>query len=321
MVSGKSIYCFWDPVTDFNLGLSVTDFDLFRSGISTTCDFAYSFRNMLGTNLQFAIPTPIPRTRVKSLFHFDNMNRIFYGTGNSSRKDKGIEYRSLWINGELNGTTTFARHWKLIEKISGDLVRLHNYAEQRLPYMEGAKGGQQLHLGLTGGYDAREHENNPWYGWMALGGGEISPGCIGSGKTFGNIKLDVRGFISPLFRNVIAARLIYRQAFGEVPFYFLPDYGGPFTGRGFFPQRFRDRVALCGQLEYRFPLYKIMSGTAWLDEGQVQSGIRNFSWNFHPAFGIGPRFAFGSNENSILALDVGFSSEGWLLYFRSGHSF
>ncbi len=314
-------YFFWDPVTDFNLGLSLTDFDLIKSGISMNGDLAFSFRNMWASNLQFAVPTPIPKTRVKTIFHFDNSNRIFYGIGNSTRKEDGIEYGSLFFSEELNTVSTFARHWKLSETLAADQIRLHNYSGNSIADIEGMESVHQVRLGVMGGYDARDHENNPWRGWMVLGGGELSPAWLGPGRTYGNIKFDIRGFISPFFRNIIAARILYKQAFGEVPLYLLPDYGGQATGRGFFPRRYTDRVALCGQLEYRFPVYKIISGAAWIDEGQVQPGIRNFSWKFHPAFGMGPRFAFGSNENSILAVDAGFSNEGWVLYFRSAHSF
>jgi hypothetical protein len=39
--------------------------------------------------------------------------------------------------------------------------------------------------------------------------------------------------------------------------------------------------------------------------------------SFHHNFGSGPRFSSGSNENSILDMDFGFSNEGMMLFFNA----
>ncbi len=65
-----------------------------------------------------------------------------------------------------------------------------------------------------------------------------------------------------------------------------------------------------------------MSGVAFYDIGQVQNSMNYFKIdNFHHSFGFGPRFSFGSNENSILGMDFGFSDEGMMVFFHAGHSF
>lgn len=314
-------YPFWDPLTQFNLGTSITDFDLFNSGISLSGDVSYSLRNMVATNVQLAVPTPIRKTRVSTGLHFDSMNRRFYGIGNATVARDAIEYGALVVEEALSTVTTFADHWKLGAHLSADQVWLSDYGATTLPAVEGRTGERIVNASFSFGFDSREHESNPWSGVLLRAGGELSPSFLGTASTFGSLIVDAHGYLSPFARHIVAARLLARQAVGPTPFYYLPSFGGASVGRGYFPSRFSDRLAVSAQLEYRFPIYKIVSGVAWGDVGEVQPGLSRLDWQLHPSAGVGVRLAFGSNENSILGIDVGFSPEGWTLYFRPGHAF
>jgi len=83
-----------------------------------------------------------------------------------------------------------------------------------------------------------------------------------------------------------------------------------------------DKAGIYGQAEYRFPIWKVISGVAFYDLGQVQNSIRDFKiGRFHQSYGFGPRFSFGSNEDSILGMNFGFSNEGMMVLFSAGHAF
>ncbi len=121
---------------------------------------------------------------------------------------------------------------------------------------------------------------------------------------------------------MLAGRLLYQQAFGDVPFYYLPEFGGDTLGRGFLPYRFRGSAALIGQFEYRFPVWSFISGAAFVDLGQFRGSPAEFTLGgFHPGFGLGPRFNFGPNGSSILGIDFGFTPEGWNIALHSGQVF
>ncbi len=314
-------FAFPDPVNGFSLGLNYTDFDLFNSGVSLNSDLAYSILERWTVNTHFAIPSPVPKTRVSTILHFDNMNRIFYKSGNNSNKLDGTEYSTLTFSESVTTTTTLRKYWKFYGQINGEQTRIRSFENYELPEVDGKEGASFIQLGFGAGLDLRDHENNPWRGILIQFGGDYSPALLSSCRDFGNILFDFRGYIPTFSRHVIATRISYRQSLGETPFYKLSSYGGPTTGRGFFPQRFTDRIAICSQIEYRFPVYRIMSLSSWVDFGQVQSSVKNINIKFHPSFGFGPRLTFGSNENSILAVDAGFSDESWLIYFRAGHAF
>ena len=313
---------FYDAVSEVNIGISYTNFDLLHSGISLYSDAAWSTRNMWSVNLQFFLPSPVKKTSLKAAFHFDNLNRLYYGTGNNTSPESKIEYGSVNFKENISATTTWNKYWKLAYSFTLDQFK-PNTKENDIPStINGVNGGNQAILGLSFIYDSRDHQNSPWKGIMISLTPEFSPKYLGSTNHFGRLTLDVRGYISIIPRNIFCARLLYRQAFGDVPYYYLPDFGGSVLGRGYYTSRFIDRTGIYGQAEYRFPIWKIISGTAFYDLGQVQKNANDFKINrFHHNFGFGPRFSFGSNENSILGIDFGFSNEGMMVFFHAGHTF
>ena len=315
-------YGFYDAVSEVNIGISYTNFDLLHSGISLYSDAAWSTRNMWSINLQFFLPSPIKKTSLKAAFHFDNLNRLYYGTGNNTLPESKIEYGSVSFKENISATTTWNKYWKLAYSFTLDQFKTNTKEDDIPSTINGVNGGNQTILGLSFIYDSRDHQNNPWKGTMISLTPEFSPKYLGSTNQFGRLTFDVRGYISIFPRNIFCARLLYRQAFGDVPYYYLPDFGGSILGRGYYTSRFIDRTGIYGQAEYRFPIWKIISGTAFYDIGQVQKNANDFKINrFHHNSGFGPRFSFGSNENSILGMDFGFSNEGMMVFFHAGHSF
>ena len=315
-------YGFYDAVSEVNIGISYTNFDLLHSGISLYSDVAWSTRNMWSVNLQFFLPSPIKKTSLKATFHFDNLNRLYFSIGNNTLHESKIEYGSVNFKENISATTTWNKYWKLVYSFTLDQFKTNTKEDDIPSTINGVNGGNQTILGLSIIYDSRDHQNNPWKGIMISLTPEFSLKYLGSTNQFGRLTFDVSSYISIIPRNIFCARLLYRQAFGDVPYYYLPDFGGGILGRGYYTSRFIDRTGIFGQAEYRFPIWKIISGTAFYDLGQVQKNAKDFIINsFHHNFGFGPRFSFGSNENSILGMDFGFSNEGMMVFFHAGQAF
>ncbi len=315
-------YGFYDLISRFNMGVSYTDFDILHSGISLYGDAAWSIRNMWSVNLQFFMPSPIKKTILKSTFHFDNLNRLFYGIGNNTLSEDSIEFGAVRFTENISATSTWNKYWKLTYSLSFDQFKTGTKENTIPSTITGTDGGNQTIVSFSFAYDSRDHQNNPWKGVMISVTPEFSSKFLGSKNEFERITFDARGYISLLPRNILCARLLYRQAFGEIPYYYLPDFGGSLLGRGYYVSRFIDKTGVYGQAEYRFPIWSIISGAVFYDIGQVQNKPADFRIsNFHHSAGFGPRFNFGSNENSILGMDFGFSNEGMILFFHAGHSF
>jgi phytoene dehydrogenase-like protein/imidazolonepropionase-like amidohydrolase len=316
-------YPYWDPLLSFLIGASATDFDLFRTGITASADLLFSTRNMWAANLALAFPSPIPRTALRAGAHFDNQNRLFYGIGNDTKLNDTTEYASLIFREGVSGTTRIAGHWKVASSLLFEQSKVSPYRSWSLPdTVAGNRGGNEAAFSLSLVHDARDHENNPWYGHYVAAGAWVAPAILAGGHSFRRVSFDARGYVSPFHKHILAGRLLYLETLGDVPFYYLPEIGGDTLGRGYLPYRFRDRIGLYGQFEYRFPIWDFLSGAAFVDVCQVQSAVGKFTTGgFHPAVGFGPRFSFGANENSILAIDVGITPEGWNLVLHNGHAF
>ncbi len=224
-------YGFYDEVSLFNIGVSYTNFDLFHTGTSLYGDAAWSTKNMWSVNCQFFIPSPIKKTSIKAIFHFDNLDRLFYGLGNNTSTEDKIKYGSVSFKENISATTTWNKYWKLAYSFTLDQFKTNTEEDVIPSTINGVNGGNQTILGLSFIYDSRDHQNNPWKGAMVSLTPEFSPEFLGSTNQFGRLTFDVRGYLSIIPRNIICARLLYRQAFGDVPYYYLPDFGGSTLGK------------------------------------------------------------------------------------------
>jgi imidazolonepropionase-like amidohydrolase len=315
-------YPYWDPLLSWMAGGTVTDFDFFRTGITAEADFMYSFRNMWFANSVFDLPSPIPRTALRAGMHFDNQNRLFYGLGDASL-DSATEYSNLIFREWASGRTTISGPWKALSYLVFDQTTVSRYKDRALPdTLAGQSGGDEVAFSLALAHDTRDHQANPWYGHYISVGAQVAPAVFPHGHSFQKVTFDARGFVSVAHRHVLAGRLLCQQAFGDAPFYYLPEFGGDTLGRGYLPFRFRDRASVIGQLEYRFPISSSVSGVVFADFGQFQPSVNKLRVDgFHPSVGFGPRINFGSNESGIVGIDFGFTPEGWNLVLHNGQVF
>ena len=314
---------YWDPLLSYLVGSNVTDYDLFHSGIISSVDLVVSIRNMWLTNVNLFLPSPISRTALKLGAHFDNQNRLFYGIGNNSRLYDTTEYANLIFKEYLSATTRITQEWKANATLFFDQSKLTNYRYGSLPAsVAGYQGGNEAIASVTLSHDTRDNINNPWYGHYVALTGQMAPAVLPGGHGFQKVVFDARGYVSLLHKHVLAGRLLLEQAFGDAPFYYLPDFGGDTLGRGYMPNRLRARIGLLAQLEYRFPIAGPFSGVVFTDIGQFQNRLSGFGvTGFHPTVGFGPRLSTGSNETSIIGVDAGFTREGWNLVLHGGHAF
>lgn len=314
---------YWDPLLSYLVGSNVTDYDLFHSGIISSVDLVVSIRNMWLTNVNLFLPSPVPRTALKLGAHFDNQNRLFYGIGNDTRLSDTTEYSNLIFKENLSATTRITQEWKANATLFFDQSKLSPYRYGSLPdTVSGHQGGNEAITSVTLSHDTRDNINNPWYGHYVALTGQMAPAILPDGHSFQKVIFDARGYVSVLHKHVLAGRLLFEQAFGDAPFYYLPDFGGDTLGRGYMPNRLRARIGLIAQLEYRFPIAGPFSGVVFTDIGQFQNNFSGFTTTgFHPTVGFGPRLSTGSNETSIIGVDAGFTREGWNLVLHGGHAF
>jgi hypothetical protein len=115
--------------------------------------------------------------------------------------------------------------------------------------------------------------------------------AVADGDDFWRIGTDLQHFLrignGP---RAIASRLHVEgvQGAGPIPFHELPRLGGSTLLRGYPTDRFRDRVAALGTLEYRWDLAWFLVATTFVDAGRVAPAITSMrAENIHVGYGIG----------------------------------
>ena len=188
-------------------------------------------------------------------------------------------------------------------------------------------------VGALLGWDTRDHEQFP------IEGGHIILGADGHLEATGSFgwatsAARARGYwgVAGEFL-VLAGRLEIDLAFGDVPFYGLPNLGGDVTIRGI-PQGFYyGQVRFLSTFEARslfwefdlFGLHQHVGAVAYVDAGRVFAGLSS-----NPALdGEGPGIRFGVGgglrmlwgEAILIRLDVAWSPDGLGVYFGVNPTF
>jgi hypothetical protein len=100
----------------------------------------------------------------------------------------------------------------------------------------------------------------------------------------------------------------------RIPFTDLPRLGGPSFLRGYARDRFRDRVAVLGTVEYRYPIWRQLSGFLFVDAGKVVPDWAALSRSARPRVGGGGGLELYSDESFKLRTQLAGSEEG--LFFQ-----
>ena len=138
--------------------------------------------------------------------------------------------------------------------------------------------------------------------------------------SFDQWTLDLRQYV-PI---VYGARTLLFRAFAtgvkprtgeDMPFYYMPTLGGPYSLRGLPSFRYRDRNLILFQTEYRFELNAFMTGAVFYDAGRVSASRGDlFRGDYRHDVGFGLRFGYASAVS--LRTELAYGGEGLKLIFK-----
>ena len=107
--------------------------------------------------------------------------------------------------------------------------------------------------------------------------------------------------------DIIAAQFFTRYAWADTPPQELSTLGGSERLRGFQEGRFRDRLAVFAQAEYRWQTWERVGFVGFAGGGQVASSVDGFDLgDMRYSVGAGLRLMIIPSENVNLRLDYGF---------------
>ncbi len=171
-------------------------------------------------------------------------------------------------------------------------------------------------------WDKRDNTTYPHRGFIADVKLDFFRRELGSSENNTHLLLDYRHFFQLYGEHVLGLELFTHMAFGTVPFQLLPALGGNSMMRGYHDDRFRDKVMVATQIEYRFPIYWRFGGVVFGGIGQVAPRLAELTFeDLKVAGGVGLRFAVTEDPKINVRLDFAFSPEGFMFYVNALEAF
>jgi outer membrane protein assembly factor BamA len=175
----------------------------------------------------------------------------------------------------------------------------------------GVDGGTSTGLGFTAVYDSRDNRYNAYKGAFISLKTMTFPSFMGNPYLYSSFDLDLRKYINPWYKHVIAFQATTSFRSGDVPFYELAMLGGEDKMRGYYKGALRDKTLIDAQVEYRMPVWKIFGITGWVGTGRVGKSYSDLSLDgLWLSYGGGIRIKVDSTHNTNLRLDFGFGPGG-----------
>jgi hypothetical protein len=277
--------------------------------------------------------------------YFDNDNYRFYGNlsyakypfsffgiGNNTKKENEETYTPQYINSENTfikkiytnydgglsaGMRMDFRNDEIINVEPGGILSSEN--------IKGKNGGMVSGLGITLNWDTRDNTFYTTSGEYLDFKTNFYGSYFFSDFDFNRIIFDGRKFFSFGVLDtvhVLAMQFVTNITSGDVPFYLLPTFGGNDAMRGIFQGRFRDKVSVFFQSEYRIPVFWRFAAAVFGGAGQVANSTSNFSLkDFKIAYGAGIRFTIIPEQKISVRIDFGFSDNESQFYLGIGEAF
>ncbi len=316
----------------FAAGVEYLREDFWDGGLTARASAQLSMRGYQKYEAQATFPKLAKDKLVIDLIashrNFAGLN--FYGNGPDSRESGRSNYRLEDTSFDAIAGFAPSRIWKLGTSSGALLTNVGPGTDRRfissdLQYGPNVAPGidQQTNFQRFSVFTQIDYRNNPtapksggnyviqhsWYRDIDL-------------KRFDFRRLDVDleqhiPFLNRTRRLVLRAKGVFTETDNNkpVPFYLQPIVGGSDDLRGYRFFRFTDRNAVIYNAEYRWEIFSGMDGALFFDAGKVmpRRSFLKFS-DLETSAGFGLRF--NARNATFLRLDVGFSQEGFQVWFK-----
>lgn len=259
----------------------------------------------------------------------------FYGIGNNIDKDYVESYTANFarirfsavtkISSTRAGTDGKSKFIYTGIKYAYDDIRVLKLDSTKLLYnttISGNKGGTISGFGWVTNYDTRNHSFYPNRGQL------IEFFIYGENKTTGStfkysrVTLDASTFHTLASKHILAFNFYGAAIIGETSFTHLPMLGGDSKLRGYYEGRFRDKVALTWQTEWRYKFHKRFGLNIFASTGVIAPNMQSVALKeFKYSAGGGLRFVLDKKQGVNLRADYAFGHNSSGLYLTIGEAF
>lgn len=159
-------------------------------------------------------------------------------------------------------------------------------------------------------FDSRNHAYSPNKGALFRVKFSHFSKNLASDYNFHLFDMDFRKYFEVKPLHILAFQYYGMFTFGDVPYRHLAILGGNQMMRGYYGGRYRDKMYMTVQAEYRFPVYWRFGMATFASAGQVADNASQFNFStLHYAVGAGIRFAVYPQEKLNLRFDVAYGDK------------
>jgi hypothetical protein len=292
---------------------------------NTESFFDYSERKQILASVKNNLIFKNERIYLKGENFYNKFPDQFWGIGGNTpaKLEEPVSYEMAGVNQRLLvriNKRYFAGIIYQYVKVSN--VRFSRGGDLDTGHVSGSGGSQTSGVGLDFLYDSRDNIINAYKGLFVEASCVTNQKGLGGDHFFNNYTLDVRDFINLGGRKVLALQGVVNYNVGDVPFRQMAEIGGDMIMRGYYFGRFRDKLMLAAQAEYRFPVWRSIGLTAFVAGAELQPLFEDVNWkDIHYTAGLCLRIMINKKERLNIGVDSGIGKETNGLYFNSGEAF
>lgn len=175
-------------------------------------------------------------------------------------------------------------------------------------------------LGLHLQRDTRNSQFFPTHGSLLNVTANLFDEAFGSDFTFQAYEIGYNQYVSLATNHVFALRGYGRFTSGRVPYFALCSFGAKGDLRGYTPGRYRDKMMLAAQAEYRWRITQRFGVVAFAGLGGVAPELGEFD-TLLPSGGVGARYLIAKQNNVSLRFDAAWGKNEHAFYFGIGEAF
>ena len=250
------------------------------------------------------------RYRIDYTVYFYSFPTKFWGIGYDMGNDGGNESDMMRWQAQAKASFLFRIAPKLYlgPTASFDFVRGYDFDRPEL--IEGMdQKTLNFGLGLSLVYDSRDVTTNPHRGFYVNLSQCFRPRFLGNDYAFSTTEMIADAYAKAWKGATVAADLRGTLNFGNPSWGMMAQLGGPYSMRGYYQGRYRDKHKVEAQVELRQHVWKRHGVVAWVGAGTVFDKFSSMRFDhILPNFGVGYRWEFKKNVN--VRLDYGFGKSG-----------
>lgn len=327
---------YYEPNTSFGFGFGANL--LFKprgAGAATRTSnipigISYTLKNQVFFTSGYTIFFPEERWLLRGNLDYTDFPQSYFGVGNGTTEDdrSEITYQRFLVEPLLLRQVTN-------KLFVGGGFRYNTYYNNLLveatdelaagTSLQDSLGSKNVGLEFAASYDNRDNVLNAQRGILAEFTQGVYGKVLGGTSVFNLSKLDLRAYRRLNPSGVLGFQFLGRYSGGDAPIQELSPLGGPELLRGFQEFRFRDRLALFAQAEYRWQALKSIGFVFYGGAGQVASGPAALALpELRYSVGTGLRVTIIPKENINLRVDYALGlgkSKSSGLYLGLGEAF